>query len=138
MGGAFLADKAYSTLYENPGSANRWVTLQLRGSRSNRSAIGARLEVKVEGKSGPRSIHRTVGSGGSFGGSPLRQEIGLGDATRILSVEVRWPASGRTQRLGPLDLDRRYLVREDGEAAERVTAKPFRLRRTAGKAAAAR
>jgi hypothetical protein len=67
--------------------------------RSNRAAIGARIKVDVEAKGGRRSIFRTVSSGGSFGGSPLRQQIGLGDATRIASVEILWPATGQTQRL---------------------------------------
>ena len=39
-------------------------------------------------------IHRTVGSGGSFGASPLQQHIGLGAAARIVDVEIWWPASG--------------------------------------------
>ena len=44
-----------------------------------------------------RSIYRQVGSGGSFGGSPLRQTIGLGRAERIERVEVLWPRTGATQ-----------------------------------------
>jgi hypothetical protein len=38
-----------------------------------------------------------VGSVSSFGGSPNRQEIGLGDATSILKLENRWPAPGTTR-----------------------------------------
>ena len=113
MGGAYLADKAYSALYENPGNANRWLDARARGralqpQRAGRAHQGDGLD--AEG--GPRVLHRTVGSGGSFGASPLRQEIGLGDATGIDSVEITWPGSGRTQRLDGLQLDRRYRVRE--------------------------
>jgi hypothetical protein len=127
MGGAFLADKAYSALYRNPGNGHRWLSLELQGVRSNRSAIGARVKVVVEGKSGSREIHRTVGSGGSFGGSPLRQEIGLGDATRIVSVEVAWPATGAVQRLSGIEPDRRYQVREGEQTAVSVARPRFRL-----------
>ena len=127
MGGAYPGDKAYSALYENPGNANRWLGLELEGVRSNRSAIGARIKVMVDGKSGPRAIHRTVGSGGSFGGSPLRQEIGLGETGRITSVEVVWP-SGRTQALKGLQPGQRYRVREGTEPA-RLDRAGFRLGR---------
>ena len=52
-----------------------------------------------------RSIHRAVGAVSSFGGSPLRQEIGLGQAAKILTLTVTWPTSGeeRTFRDVPLD-----------------------------------
>jgi len=127
MGGAQAGDTAYSTLYENPGNSNRWLGLQLEGVRSNRGAIGARIKVVVVGaRSASRSIYRTVGSGGSFGGSPLRQEIGLGDATRITSVEIFWPATGQTQLVTGVQFDRRYRLREG--AAEIVPLKGPRFR----------
>jgi len=62
---------------------------------------------------GPRSIYKTVNSGGSFGSSPLRQEIGLGNATAITSVEITWPASGVSQNLAGLKLDHAYRIREN-------------------------
>ena len=112
MGGAYQDDKAYSALYENPGNTNRWLTLRLEGVRANRSAMGARIKVTVATKGGPRVLYRTVSSGASFGASPLRQEIGLGDASGITSVEIVWPAPGHTQKIGSLQLDHRYHVRE--------------------------
>jgi FG-GAP-like repeat/ASPIC and UnbV len=116
MGGAYQDDKAYSALYQNPGNANHWLVLDLEGVRSNRRAMGARLKVTVETKAGSRVLYRTVGSGGSFGASPLRQEIGLGEATAISSVEIQWPGSGATQTLEGLQLDHRYQVREGQQA----------------------
>ena len=44
-----------------------------------------------------RSIYKHVNSGGSFGANPLRQTIGLGEATKIELLEVFWPTTGRTQ-----------------------------------------
>ena len=38
-----------------------------------------------------------MGSGGSFGASPLEQHVGLGKAARIVEVEIKWPASGTRQ-----------------------------------------
>jgi VCBS repeat protein/ASPIC/UnbV protein len=112
MGGAYLADKARSMLYRNPGRDNAWLSLELEGVRSNRRAMGARIKVVVDTPTGPRAIHRTVGSGGSFGASPLRQEIGLGAATSPARVEIFWPASGETQRIDGLAPRHRYRVRE--------------------------
>jgi hypothetical protein len=42
----------------------------------------------------------------------LRQEIGLGDATAISSVEIIWPSPGTTQTVEGLELDHRYRIRE--------------------------
>jgi hypothetical protein len=119
MGGAVLADKARSMLYANPGSANGWLSLELEGVRSNRRAMGARIKVVLEGGPAARAIHRTVGSGGSFGASPLRQEIGLGPRPAVARVEITWPATGETQRLDGLQPGHRYRVREgEGRVTE--------------------
>jgi hypothetical protein len=112
MGGAYQADRAYSVLYENPGTRNGWIGLEFEGTAANRSAIGARVKVTLRTPAGSRTLHRTVGTGGSFGSSTLRQEIGLGDATGIAQVEVRWPGSGRVQLVRGLERGRRYQVRE--------------------------
>ena len=97
----------------NPGNRNHWITLKLEGIKSNRAAIGARIKVTVATPNGPRSIYKTVNSGGSFGSSPLRQEIGLGDATAVTVIEIFWPASGVHQTLSGLALDHAYQIRED-------------------------
>jgi hypothetical protein len=118
MGGAYQADRAYSVLFENPGNVHHWISFELRGTTSNRSAIGARLALKVRTAQGAaRRIHRVVGSGASFGALPYRQEIGLGDAATVESLEVRWPA-GTTQVFTGLDVNRRYAIREGAGSAE--------------------
>jgi hypothetical protein len=108
----------------NPGSTNRWLKLKLEGTKSNRAAIGARIKVTVQTPTGSRQIFRTVNSGASFGGNTLRQEIGLGNATKIESVDITWPASGIRQSLSDLELDHFYHVRE-GDAK----ATPMELKR---------
>jgi hypothetical protein len=131
LGGAFLADKAHSALYLNPGNGNHWLALDLEGVRSNRKAIGTRIKVTLATKAGPRVLHRTVGSGANFGGSPLRQEIGLGDAQRIVSVELAWPATGQTQTVRDLQMDHRYRVREGAFAATPIELRSFKIARAA-------
>ncbi len=119
MGGAFPGDRFSDALFLNPGFGHHWITLQLVGTRSNRAAIGARLHVVVEQEGEERSIFRHVNSGGSFGGNPLRQTVGLGNASSIKSVEVFWPTSDLTQRFEDLEMDRFYRITEgEGEPEE--------------------
>ena len=112
LGGEFPGDIFPRALFINPGNANRWLTLDLEGTKTNRSAIGARITVELETPGGPRTLHAVVSSGGSYGGSTLAHEIGLGEATQIKSVEVTWPASGRRSRFEKLSLDHRYRLVE--------------------------
>ncbi|HTD66372.1 MAG TPA: CRTAC1 family protein, partial [Candidatus Limnocylindria bacterium] len=128
MGGAFSSDVYPNVLFLNTGHGNRWLKLQLVGVKANRSAIGARIKVSIKRPHGERVIYRTVNSGGSFGCNPLRQEIGLGDAASITSVEIRWPGSGTVQSLNGLELDRCYRIREDAKTPEPVALKTFSFR----------
>jgi len=124
MGGAYPGDAYPSVLYHNPGNGNSWVKLLLHGTRSNRSAFGARVEVVVPAERGKtRSIFRTVGYGSSFGGSPLRQEIGIGPARKISRIEVYWPASGQRQVFRDVEPNRLYEVQE-GETKLRLLPLP--------------
>ena len=127
MGGFFPGDAFLNALYENPGHGNRWLSLKLVGTRSNYAAIGARVKVTVDTGDGQQAIHALVTSGGSFGASSLEQEIGLGQADRIVRLEVRWPASGTTQVFDDVPLDTRIEVKEDVDAYTVVPRPPFRL-----------
>jgi hypothetical protein len=135
MGGAYFTDQAYSVLFENPGNPNGWLGLELEGVRSNRAAYGARVKVELDTKDGPRTLHRTVGPGGSFGAGPRRLEIGLADARRIASVEISWPATGETQVLRGLQPNKRYRVREGVEGATLVERARFRIPRSPDRSA---
>ncbi len=103
IGGAYQGDLATSVLFENPGwPKTAWLNLQLEGTTANRSAIGARVEIVVTDANGAtRSIHRTIGTGGSFGAGPLQLHVGLGAATRITDVRVQWPDSARIRTAYP-------------------------------------
>jgi hypothetical protein len=116
MGGAYQGDVAYNALFRNPGHDNHWISLSFEGVRSNRSGVGVRVEVIVNGPSGGRrTITATVGTGGSFGSSSLRQQIGLGDADRIETIKVWWPTSGEKQTYHHIGMDRFYRVREGAD-----------------------
>ncbi|HKQ98561.1 MAG TPA: CRTAC1 family protein, partial [Candidatus Polarisedimenticolia bacterium] len=119
IGGAFEADHFRNALYENPGQGNTWVEIELEGVRANRPGIGARLRLVAATPRGTRTITRTLNSGGSFGASPLRAWFGLGDASAVVSLEIRWPGSGTAQVLRGLRCGQRYRVRE-GEATPEI------------------
>ena len=113
MGGAFPGDKFHDALYENPGFGNHWLAVRLIGRRSNRGAIGARLEAVISDADGStRSVFRHVNSGGSFGANPLRQTLGLGTATQVKRLIVRWPTSDTQQVFHDLPVDALVTVVE--------------------------
>jgi enediyne biosynthesis protein E4 len=95
-------------LHNESQTPYHWLRLELRGTKSNRDAVGARVTVEAGGQ---RLVRHRKGGGSYLSASDPRLLIGLGPATKVDRVEVRWP-SGLVQRLGPLDADRGYLVVE--------------------------
>ena len=96
-------------ILKNEGVPGRhWVSFELAGVKSNRLAIGARLKVVAGGVTQTDEIH----SGGSYlSQNDLRVHFGLGTATKVESVEIRWP-SGTTEVLKDLATDKFYAVLE--------------------------
>ncbi|MEE3371200.1 MAG: CRTAC1 family protein [Planctomycetota bacterium] len=112
-GGAFPGDKFHDTLFDNPGFGRHWLAVQVIGRTSNRDGIGTRLEAVIRAADGTtRSIFRHVNSGGSFGANPLCQTLGLGDATRVEKLVVRWPTSDTEQVFHQLPADQLIVVLE--------------------------
>ena len=128
MGGAYRGDKFSDALFENPGFDNHWISVDLIGVQSNRSAIGARLRVVIEEHGSERSIYKHVNSGASFGANPLRQTIGLGKASRIVRLEIFWPTTGKTQIVNGLPMDCAVQITEDKRGFKQFDRKPFALR----------
>ncbi len=125
MGGAYPGDRFGDALFRNPGFGNRWLALRLVGTESNRSAIGARIGVDLVDPDGARrAVHRRVNGGGSFGGNPLRQTIGLGRPAAIERVTVYWPAGDRTESFTNVDPDRLYRIVEGRDDIEPVHPRP--------------
>jgi hypothetical protein len=131
IGGWFTGDTYQSVLFHNPGHGNRWVTLVLEGTRSNRPALGARIRIRVATPRGPRDVYQLMSGGGSFGDSSLQSETGLGDATAIEAIEVKWPATGQTQVFRNVPLDRFVAIRE-GDPGVKVLTRPRISLRTSG------
>jgi tetratricopeptide (TPR) repeat protein len=113
IGGAMPGDSHALRLFENPGNDNNWVNLKLVGVKTNRAAIGARIKVTIENQGkATRSVYRTVGSGGSFGASPLQQHIGLGPSARIVDLDIWWPTSNTRQHFSAVDTNQFLEIKE--------------------------
>jgi hypothetical protein len=91
------------------GASSHWITLRLEGTSSNRSAVGARVTVEAGGR---RQVAE-VRSGGSYvSQNDLRVHMGLGAATSVERVTIRWP-NGKVETVAvPLAADRFYVARE--------------------------
>ncbi len=132
IGGFYPGDAFGNALFENPGNDHRWLTLRLEGVEANRSAIGARLAVTVRDGADTRVVHALAGSGGSFGGNSLQQELGLGAAQTVEVIEIRWPGSNTVQRLPGVPVNGVYRIREDADRAVPVATRAIALIDRAG------
>jgi hypothetical protein len=107
---------AVNELHEKPSllvpeapAPQHWIGIQLIGTKSNRAGIGARVELQ---SGGVRQIDE-VRSGGSYlSQNDLRLHFGLGDATRIDRVTVKWP-SGTVDTVSNIPADC-HIVMEEG------------------------
>jgi len=92
----------------------------LAGTKSNRLAIGARLQLVAAGITQTEEIH----SGGSYlSQNDLRVHFGLNQATKIDSLEIRWP-SGKVETLKDLEADKFYSALEGQGVVAREKIRP--------------
>jgi hypothetical protein len=93
--------------------------VKLAGTQSNRSAIGARLRLTAGG----RTQVREVRSGSSYlGQHDLRVHIGLGRATTIERMEIRWP-NGQMETVTGLAANQYVTITEGKGVTARETMK---------------
>ncbi len=97
-------------LQNRAGAGNHWLGLRLRGEKCNRDAIGARIAWSAAG------VKRTrlKNNGGSYLSShDPREVLGIGTATKVDWIEIRWPQpSGRVDRFTDLSVDRYITIAE--------------------------
>jgi hypothetical protein len=93
-------------------AGRHWIQFELEGTTSNRSAIGARVEVHWNGHVQAQEV--TAASGFSAQNQrPLH--YGLGNATTVERVVIRWP-SGKREMIERPQIDKRHHLKEsDGE-----------------------
>jgi len=95
-----------SGLFRNDNNnQNSWIKFQLKGTKSNRSAIGATLRLKASINGNPVWLIRQVAAQNSFNSqNSLVQHFGLGDASIIDTVIINWP-SGEDQVLSDIPVN---------------------------------
>jgi hypothetical protein len=89
-------------------TGNNWVAVRTIGVKSNRSGIGAVVKVISD----DRAQMAEVRSGGSYySQNDLRVHFGLGKATKIKTIEVRWP-SGAVDKINDLNVNQSVQIKE--------------------------
>ena len=105
----------------NQGIPGRhWVSFELAGTKSNRLAIGARLKIVAGGITQTEEVRS---GGGYLSQHDLRVHFGLGSATKIDSLEIRWP-SGKVETLNNISADKFYAVLEGSGIVDRTKIVP--------------
>jgi hypothetical protein len=105
-------------LRNDGGNANHLLRVRLVGTESNRSGIGARVEITADGE----DRWQLVKTGSSYlSQSELPVTFGLGEATAVSALRVVWP-SGQIEEIGALDADQAITVTE---GAGRSAARPI-------------
>jgi hypothetical protein len=87
----------------------RWISVRLRGTRSNRDGIGAKVRVRAGGRVWTRELRL---SSGLYSSHDPRLHFGLGPVSKIDAVEVEWPSGARSTVAGPA-LDSILVVHEE-------------------------
>lgn len=101
-------------LYHNNGNKNHWITIQLTGTKSNRSAIGAKVFVKavINGRM-VTQMREVSAQNGYCSQNDLRVHVGLSTATIIEEIKVEWPL-GLKQTFKNVKVDQ-FLAVTEGE-----------------------
>jgi enediyne biosynthesis protein E4 len=97
-------------LRNNAGKGNHWVGVKLEGVKCNRDAIGALITWTAGGVK--RSQLKT-GGGSYLASHDPREILGLGTATKLDSLEIKWPLpSGKVERFTDVPIDRYIRIVE--------------------------
>lgn len=99
-------------MLDSPAQAH-WLILKLVGTRSNRSAIGARVRLDA---GGGRQVQEVRGGGSYYSQNDLRVHFGLGGSTRVDRIEIRWP-NGLEEMWTDVGIDRIVTLKEGGGTA---------------------
>ena len=88
---------------------SRWVKVKLIGTKSNKSAIGARVTAHYGGK---MQVQEVLSQASYYSANDLRLHFGLGMADKV-DLDVRWP-NGAMEKLANVAVNRLHTVREGG------------------------
>jgi hypothetical protein len=105
-----LVNNSYDapSLLKNDAPQGNWLTIKLIGTKSNRDAIGARVTLRAAGHQQLQEVR----SGGSYiSQSDFRLHFGVGPATEIDTLQIRWP-SGLQQELKSIQANKIITIKE--------------------------
>src|SRR5207244_7103354 len=114
-------DAAPSLLRNVGANQNHALLIKCVGTRSNRSAIGARVKVTVAGRD---QIGEVMSGSSYYSQNDLRLHFGIGTADKADKIEVWWP-SGATDSVENVAANRILWI-EEGSGM--VKSNPFRAR----------
>ena len=102
-------------VFENVQSnSSHWIDVQLEGTRSNRNAVGAIVEVRFADQ---RRFKQVVSRTGFLSQGTYRLHFGIGKADKVDQVIVKWP-SQETQIIEDLAVDQLHLIKESPAATK--------------------
>jgi hypothetical protein len=102
------APQGRNRLFRNLGTGRHWIAFDLVGSVSNRDGIGAVVELRAGGRT---QVRLNGGGMHRYAQDSRRVHFGLGDASRVDEVLVRWP-SGLVSRITDVPFDRVSTINE--------------------------
>lgn len=102
-----------ASVFENRTSGTHRLLVELRGEKSNRFGVGAKIEVVAGGVTHVRQVSLTRGF---MSAGEAVEHFGLGDVATIDALRVTWPG-GRVQEVEGVGVDQRIVVREDAPRA---------------------
>ena len=102
-------------------NGHHWLAIRLRGSKSNRDAIGARVEMVLDDST---RLIRTLHAGdGYLAQSTKWLHFGLGDGKSVRELTVAWPG-GERESIGRIDVVDRLLMIVEGDGLARPWSRP--------------
>ncbi len=98
-----------AVVLRNDTNGGNWIGFSLLGKAPNRNAIGARLRLTAGGRTQTSQVY---GGGSYLSQRDRRQLFGLGAATAIERLDVRWP-NGKTATFAGLPIGKYHVIREE-------------------------
>jgi hypothetical protein len=107
------------SLLKNQGTRQNFVALSLAGTKSNRSAIGARVTVEAGGR---RQIDEVMSGGSYYSHNDMTLYFGLGQAAAVEKLQIRWPG-GAEQEWKNVPAGQTFLVTEGSAKLDPIRTK---------------
>jgi hypothetical protein len=90
------------------GQTNNWLQVKLKGTKSNRSAIGARVQVKSSGRV---QVQEVTSQSSYYSHNDLRLHFGMGQNQKAVQIEIRWP-NGQTETVKDVAVNQTVRIEE--------------------------